>query len=595
MVDYKEIPLNDTKGVVGYVKVSPEDYDWLMKYSWHKRPTRKLFYAHTTPNELNDTGVKVKKHYDMHVLVKEKASGHKTPDGYIVDHIDRDTCNNTRENLRYLTQSENLSNAVIGTARKTSQYKGVQAKDGKWQAKSTTSKSLGVFENEKDAATAFDMWVLLSGSKSPTNNLIKKEDIPPEITADSLLKTKIKKNPDLPSGITKLSTGLYRVDKVVNGERRQVSFQALEDALQRLNIYEQNIKDFNEEQKRLHFLKPIIYNGKHEAVIQVTNKKDEIFELIVDEDKWHELSQYAIHRAADGDFMTSINAKAVRIANYILPPANDGDVITIKNGNKNDMRRDNLISTTMSVVNHRKGYNTKTRSTISSATPLDEVVSTPSESTNHYVGVYKKSGSWTSMVSYNGQCHYAGSFDSDAKAALAYNIKIKELYGDIGKLNILPREFVEENTDIVMEQMRKVKEGYHGISYHKSNKKWRAAMSKDGVAWEKSFDTPEQAAYAYNLKIMENYTQDEIASSKRIRLNVFPQEVIDILKQSVNLDPVKYSSKYKGVSKKGGIWQVNYKNKYYKSYKTEEDAARGYNEIVLLNNSNTPKEELNEL
>ena len=90
---YVEIPLGGINGAGKYIKVSPEGYAWLARYSWH----------------LNKNGYAVTKidgkHKSMHRMVAE------VTDSYIfVDHIDNDRLNNTKGNLRRYTPKENANN-----------------------------------------------------------------------------------------------------------------------------------------------------------------------------------------------------------------------------------------------------------------------------------------------------------------------------------------------------------------------------------------------------------------------------------------------------------------------------------------------------
>jgi hypothetical protein len=76
-----------------------------------------------------------------------------------VDHIDQNSLNNIRSNLRVCTKAENTRNRA--KFRGTSKYKGVHldAKTKMWKAeiiKDRKKYSLGRFRNETDAALAYD-------------------------------------------------------------------------------------------------------------------------------------------------------------------------------------------------------------------------------------------------------------------------------------------------------------------------------------------------------------------------------------------------------------------------------------------------------
>ncbi len=81
--------------------------------------------------------------------------------GVMVDHKNRDTLDNRRENLRVVSRSYNCANASkMRRSGSTSKFKGVSVKsNGKYEARITKdgkTKSLGTFANESDAAKAYD-------------------------------------------------------------------------------------------------------------------------------------------------------------------------------------------------------------------------------------------------------------------------------------------------------------------------------------------------------------------------------------------------------------------------------------------------------
>ena len=85
-------------------------------------------------------------------------------DGFEVDHINHNTLDNRRENLRVCTKSENQRNkrSMPGTSK----FKGVfwHSAARKWAACITESgrnKYIGVFNVEEDAARAYDREALL--------------------------------------------------------------------------------------------------------------------------------------------------------------------------------------------------------------------------------------------------------------------------------------------------------------------------------------------------------------------------------------------------------------------------------------------------
>lgn len=96
----QRIEIKLTQGKVAYV--SPEDFERVSAYKWHvsnhatPRKTPKL-YARTSCGG--------KKRF-MHRFIMNP------PDGMVVDHIDGDGLNNTRENLRITTVEDNAGRVL---------------------------------------------------------------------------------------------------------------------------------------------------------------------------------------------------------------------------------------------------------------------------------------------------------------------------------------------------------------------------------------------------------------------------------------------------------------------------------------------------
>ncbi len=143
----KKIPL--TKGK--FALVDDEDYEHLMQWKWHVNA-----YGYAVRNEKSwYEGVKRKrKILFMHRLIN------KTPDGFHTDHIDGNTLNNKKNNLRDATRSKNMMNQKK-REKCFSRYKGVCfSKDRqKWQVdiqKNKKSIFIGRFTCEIEAARAYN-------------------------------------------------------------------------------------------------------------------------------------------------------------------------------------------------------------------------------------------------------------------------------------------------------------------------------------------------------------------------------------------------------------------------------------------------------
>lgn len=141
----KEIQL--TKGKVAMV--DDEDFEELNKFSWYALKAPHTFYAVRKPWD-RKLKKSVRQIYMHRVILQPRKD-------QVTDHIDGDGLNNTKNNLRACTQSENLSNQVRGSGRNTSGVPNVEYFNGKnkyWIAKLNRNKQrifLGYFKTKEQA------------------------------------------------------------------------------------------------------------------------------------------------------------------------------------------------------------------------------------------------------------------------------------------------------------------------------------------------------------------------------------------------------------------------------------------------------------
>jgi hypothetical protein len=138
-----------TKGK--HARVDVCNFEQLSRYNWYAVGNSKL-YAHRRIYK----GVGKKREF---VAMHREVIG--APDGMCVDHIDGDSLNNTRANLRIATSEQNAWNKRKFSKGGTSEYMGVHWSKGekKWRANIGYKNKkiyLGFFEAEKDAAKAYD-------------------------------------------------------------------------------------------------------------------------------------------------------------------------------------------------------------------------------------------------------------------------------------------------------------------------------------------------------------------------------------------------------------------------------------------------------
>ena len=130
-------------------------------------------------------------------------------------------------------------------------------------------------------------------------------------------------------------------------------------------------------------------------------------------------------KKADGGYKTeTIYLHKLVAEKFLLETRSRGkNLVGAKNGNKLDCRLENLIYRSRSVASRKR----KTSSKVG------------------YTGVYKENNRFRAVISVNRKSVHIGMFDTAEEAALAYNRKSKELYGDDGKMNVIKSR--KENED----------------------------------------------------------------------------------------------------------------------------------------------------
>jgi len=130
-------------------------------------------------------------------------------------------------------------------------------------------------------------------------------------------------------------------------------------------------------------------------------------------------------KKADGGYKTETIYLHKLIAEKFLAGTKSDNkrLVGAKNGNKLDCRLDNLLYRSRSVASRKRKTSSKAG----------------------YTGVYKENNRYRAVISINRRSVHIGMFATAEEAALAYNKKSRELYGDDGKINVIkPRKLKEE-------------------------------------------------------------------------------------------------------------------------------------------------------
>ncbi|SEM36042.1 AP2 domain-containing protein [Mesobacillus persicus] len=171
MENYKLIPLKGKRGEGLFVKVSPEDFEELMKHNWHYHNG----YARGYIKGLN-------KNKRMHRYILD------SPSGKFVDHINGNRLDNRRENLRYATHLQNNYNRQPNIG-----YKGVcyNNSNQKWYSYINKNKQtyfLGQYDSEIEAAKAYNYWAKIHYGEFAYLNDVDESEFVPKIKKEKTSK-----------------------------------------------------------------------------------------------------------------------------------------------------------------------------------------------------------------------------------------------------------------------------------------------------------------------------------------------------------------------------------------------------------------------
>jgi hypothetical protein len=141
-----------TQGQVAIV--DDEDYEYLNQWKWYAKYNKNIknYYAARAEYLGRINGKYNQKTIFMHRVIMNP------PKGKVVDHVNHDTLDNRRSNLRIVYRRQNDQNKKN---KKTSNYPGVSWHKAtkKWTAQIVINKKkkyLGIFADEREAAKAYE-------------------------------------------------------------------------------------------------------------------------------------------------------------------------------------------------------------------------------------------------------------------------------------------------------------------------------------------------------------------------------------------------------------------------------------------------------
>lgn len=342
----------------------------------------------------------IKKTWSLHRYIMIKILGNDISSKVPIDHIDNNPLNNTRENLRIVTISENCRNR-IKKENTSSQYIGVTLNPyNKWQVKISINKKqlYAEYGNEHHAGHQYNLWCNEYNLTTANLNII------PDELLEDFIQHKPRDN-GLPKNITLLKSGKYNV--TISGKHIG-NYGTLDEAIE---VKENTLKEIEASKLNNILSKPILRNEDGNCIIKITSKNIN-YEMLVDEDNYYELIQYRIRY----NNCYAKNTKLGQIHRYVMNYIGDNYIDHI-NGNKLDNRKSNLRVVTAQANNMNRS---------------SRVIST-----SKYIGVYfnQNRKKWRSSISFNNKFKHIGYFENEIDAAKARDEATKKYFGEFGKLN----------------------------------------------------------------------------------------------------------------------------------------------------------------
>jgi hypothetical protein len=370
----KQITLFDKKGnVKAYTLIDEEDFEKMNQFKWN---LDKDGYVRSLAKGL------------FHRLIMNASKDD------IIDHKNNIKTDNRKENLRFVTRSQNAQNINKRDGNFDSRYKGVCFHKGanKWRCSisvNNVQKSL-LFDKEEHAAYWYDQLALKYFGEDANINGI---EIP-----DDFEEPLEKEKKTLPKGLTLTKQGKYRVrlSKIDLG-----TYETIEEAE---SVYRKK-KDRKTQNENTDFIK----DDDGNPILEI---RDEI--VFIDEDKYQDIMRYSWYINKNG-YVVSHNPYML-LHRYVMSAEKDS-VIDHINGNKKDNREINLRTSTPALNSHNKIKSGNTSS--------------------RYIGVSKKDTKFQAAITKDGKRYYLGYFNHQKEAAEAYNKKALELYGGYARLNII--------------------------------------------------------------------------------------------------------------------------------------------------------------
>ena len=351
---------------------------------------------------------------DMHQFIFGKAK-----EKYIIDHINGNSLDNRRINLREASLQQQAQNKAP-----KNEYLGVSwSENNKKYLCRALGDFIGYFNDEKSASIEYDKYIIrnLGYEGSRLNSIYTQEEVNAIKLEECPVKTRKqeKENRELPSNIYLRENNTYIVRICTDNFKKCKTFKTLEMAIQFKDQCLKEIEKIEEEKKQEYYSKPIIRNKDGVACIYIEyeNKK---YECLVDNDKWHDLTYNINWCYTNGYAQTRLDKTTEYLQRYLYEKyKSEQDITNLKIDHINRNRLDNRMTNLEPVTDGVNMYNRETKNKYD------------------YRGVTKKGDKFRALLRYKGKNYYTKVFKTVEEAALSYNELAKQYYGDRAFLNIV--------------------------------------------------------------------------------------------------------------------------------------------------------------
>ena len=322
-----------------------------------------------------------------------------------VDHINNERLDNTIENLRISTHSENSRNRKK-QENCTSKYMGVCIKNNKFQVslRINGKRLLAIYVDENHAAYQYNLWVdEYNLTTTPKNSI--------EIPNDFIKYTSRVSLKELPSGISYTQNKKkFIVGITINYKTKHLgTFDTLEEAIE--------VRQNAEKQRDMIFKERVLAISKTFNELSQCIFKIKDTEIIIDEELFYDIIKYNWRLDKNNYVNGEINGKAISLTRFVTKYSGN-DLIDHIDRNPLNNRKDNLRIVTAK-------QNTMNKSSAKN-------------SSSKHVGVCfrKDSKKWRAYIRVNNKNINIGTFVNEIDAAKARDEATKKYFGEFGNLNL---------------------------------------------------------------------------------------------------------------------------------------------------------------